>query len=74
MKIDSVPDLPPSDGYEKIVTAMVVFSSYLFAYLTSSHDAKMITKDIINTLIEQTYMLMTIISNKGSVFMSQVIK
>ena len=36
MQIDLVPDLPPSGGYENIVTAMDVFSRYLFAYRTSN--------------------------------------
>ena len=30
MQIDLVPELPPSGGYENIVTAMDVFSRYLF--------------------------------------------
>ena len=36
MQIDLVPGLPPSGGIENIVTAMDVFSRYLFAYPTSS--------------------------------------
>ena len=40
MQYDLVPDLRPSDGYENIVTAMNVFSRYLFAYPTSNKDAK----------------------------------
>ena len=36
MQIDLVPELPPSGGYENIVTAMDVFSRYLFAYPTSN--------------------------------------
>ena len=31
MEIDLVPGSPPSDGYENIVTAMDVFSRFLFA-------------------------------------------
>ena len=31
MQIDLVPGLPPSGGYENIVTAMYVFSRYLSA-------------------------------------------
>ena len=42
MQIDLVPELPPSDGYTNIVTAMYVFSRYLFAYPTSNQDAKII--------------------------------
>ena len=36
MQIDLVPELPPSGGYENIVTAMDVFSCCLFAYPTSN--------------------------------------
>ena len=36
MQIDLVPELPPSGGYENILTAMDVFSRYFFAYLTSN--------------------------------------
>ena len=42
MQIDLVADLPPSDGNEKIVTTMDVFSCNSFAYLTSNQDAKTI--------------------------------
>ena len=44
MQVDLVPELPPSGGYEKIVTAMDVFSRCLFAYPTSKQDAKTIAK------------------------------
>ena len=40
VQIDLVPELPQFGGCENIVTAMDVFSRYLFAYPTSSHDAK----------------------------------
>ena len=36
MQIDLVPELPPSGGYENIVTAKDVFSRHLFAYSTSN--------------------------------------
>ena len=36
MQLDLVPELPPSGGQKNIVTAMDVFSRYIFAYLTSS--------------------------------------
>ena len=44
MQIDLVPDLPPSGGYKNIVTAMDVFSGYLFAYPTLNQDAKTMAK------------------------------
>ena len=38
MQIDLVPELPPSGGCEDIVTAMDVFSRYLFTYLHTRHQ------------------------------------
>ena len=40
MQNDLVPEVPPSGGYERIVTAMDVFSRYLFVHPTSNQDAK----------------------------------
>ena len=74
MQIDLVPDLPPSSGYENIVTPIDVFSRYLFAYPTSNQDAKTIARVIINIMTEHVYLPTTIVSDKGSVFMSQVIE
>ena len=74
MQIDLVPKLPPSGGHENIVAAMDVFSRYLFTYPTSSQDAKTIAKVIINVTTKHAYLPTTIISSKGSAFMSQVIK
>ena len=36
IQIDLVPELPPSGGYENIVTAMDVFFHSFFAYPTSN--------------------------------------
>ena len=74
MQIDLVPELPPSGGFENIVTAMDVFSRYLFAYPTFSQDAKTIARVINNIMTKHAYLLTTVISDRGSVFMSQVIK
>ena len=64
MQIDLVPGLPPSGGYENIVTAMDVFSLYLFAYLTSNQDATTIAKVIINIMTKHAYLPTTLISDK----------
>ena len=74
MQIDLVPGLPPSGGYENIVTAMDVFSRYLFAYPTSYQDAKTTAKMIITILTKHAYLPTTLISDKGTAFMSHVIK
>ena len=74
MQIDLVPELSPAGGYENIVTAMDVFSRYLIAYPSSSRDAKTKARVIINIITKHAYLPTTIISDRGSVFMSQVIK
>ena len=74
MKIEFVPGLPPSGDYENIVTAMDVFSRYLFAYPTSNQDAKTSAKVIINIMTKLAYLPTTLISDKNTAFMSHVIK
>ena len=74
MQTDLVPGLPPSDGYENIVTAMDVFSRYLFAYPTSNQAATTIAKVIINIMTKNAYLPTTLISDKGTAFTSHVIK
>ena len=74
MQVDLVPGLPPSGGYENIVTAIDVFSRYLFAFPTSNQDAKTVTKVIINIMTKHAYLLTTLISDKGTAFTSHVIK
>ena len=74
IQIDLVPGLPPSGGYENIVTAIDVFSRYLFAYPTSNQDAKTAAKVIINIMTKHAYLPTTLISDKGRAFTSHVIK
>ena len=50
MQIDLVPELPTSGGSDNIVTAMDMYSRYLFAYPTHSQDAKTIAKVISNIM------------------------
>ena len=74
MQIDLVPELLPSGGYENIVRAVDVFSRYLFAYPTSNQDATTIAKVIINIMTKHAYLPTTLISDKGTAFISHVIK
>ena len=74
MRFDSVPEFPPSRGYENIVTAMNVFSRYLFGYSTPNQDAKIYTKYINNVMTKHAYLPTTLVSDKGFAFVSQVIK
>ena len=74
MQIDLVPGLPPSGGYENIVTAIDVFSRYLFAYPTSNQDAKTVAKVIINIMTKHAYLPTALISDKATAFISHVTK
>ena len=53
---------------------MDVFSRYFFAYPTSNQDTKTKTKFLINIMTNQAYLPTTLISDKGTAFMSHVIK
>ena len=74
MQIDLVPQLPPSGGYENIVTAMDVFSRFLFAYPTSNQDAKTIAKVLNDIMTKHAYLPTKHISDKGTAFKSHVIE
>ena len=71
---DLVTDLPPSGGYENIVTALDVFSRYLFAYPTSNQDGRRASKVSINIMTKHACFPTTLILDKGTVFIPHVIK
>ena len=74
MQIDLLSEQPPSGGCGNIMTAMDMLSRYLFAYPTSSQDAKTSAKNIITFTNKHAYQPATPNSDKGSAFVSQVIK
>ena len=74
MQIDLVPGLPPSGGYENNVTAVDVFSRVLLAYPTSNQDVETIAKVIINIMTKHANLPTTLISDKGTAFLSHVSK
>ena len=74
MLIDLVPGLPPNGGNEIIVTAMDVFSRYLFACPTFNQDAKTIAQYMYNIMTKQACLPATFISDKGTAFLSHVIE
>ena len=71
MQFDLVPELPPSVGYEDIVTAMDVFSRYLFAYPTSNQDDKTIAKVALNIMTMHAYLPTTLNTNNLSLCVSR---
>ena len=74
MQIDLVSELPPSSGYEHVVKAMYVFRRYLIAYSTSIQDATPVTRVILNIMKKHAYLPTAIISDKDSVFLTQMIE
>ena len=73
MQIDLLPNLPPSGGYENIITAMDVFSRYLFAYPVADASAANTAKVIIDIMTKHTYLPTTLITDKGSAFTSKLV-
>ena len=74
LQMDILPNLPPSGGYDKIITAMDVFSRYLFAYPVTRITAPAVAKVIMDILCKHTYLPTTIITDMGTQFNSQVTK
>ena len=73
MQIDLLPELPPSGGYENIITAIDVFSIYAFAYPVSNPTAVNTATVIIDIMMRYAYLPKLIITDKESVFVSQII-
>ena len=73
MQIDLLPNLPPSGEYENIITAMDVFSRYLFAYPVADASAANTAKVIIDIMTKHTYLPTTLITDKGSAFTSKLV-
>ena len=73
MRFDLLPELRPSGGYEKIITAIDVFSRYAFAYPIPNPTAVNTAKVIIDIMTRHAYLPTLIITDKRRVFMSRFI-
>ena len=56
LQIDLLPNLPPSGGYESIITALDVFSRYLFAYPVVDASASSTAKVLIDIMTRHAYL------------------
>ena len=74
LQIDLLPNLPQSGGYENIITALDVFSRYLFAYPVTDASAISTAKVLIDIMTRDTYLPTTLITDKGTAFTSRVVK
>ena len=72
LQMDILPALPPSAGFNHVVTAIDVFSRYLFAYPTVHASASAVAKILIDIMCKHCYLPTKIITDKGSAFTSQV--
>ena len=70
--MDILPNLPPSGGYDHIITAIDVFSRYLFAYPVTKINATAVSRVIMDILCKHTYLPTTIITDLGTHFNAQI--
>ena len=73
LQIDILPNLPPSGGYENVITALDVFSRYLFAYPVTDASAVNTAKVIIDIMTKHSYLPTTLITDKGTAFTSKLL-
>ena len=72
MQIDLLPNLLASGGYQTVMTAIDVFSRYLFAYPLIEATATNVAKVIIDIMTKHSYLPATVITDKRSAFTSQL--
>ena len=73
MQIDLLPNFPPRGGYENVLTAIDVFSRYLFAYPLTDASAINVAKALIDIMTKHAYLPTTLITDKGTAFTSTII-
>ena len=73
MQIDLLPNLPTSGRYQTVMTAIDVFSRYLFAYPLIEATAANVAKVIIDKMTKHSYLPTTLITDKGSAFTSTIL-
>ena len=74
MQIDLLPNLPTSGGYQTVMTAIDVFSRYLFAYPLIEATAANVAKMIIDIKTKHSYFPTTLITDKGSALTSKILE
>ena len=74
LKMDIVPFDDPSGGYNAVITAMDVFSRYLYAYSVTRIDTRTVTRVLTDIITRQCYLPTTIITDKGSQFISEAMQ
>ena len=73
MQVDLLPNLLPNGGYENVLTAIDVFSRYLFAYPLTDASAINVAKVLIDMITKHAYLPTTLITDKRTAFTSTII-
>ena len=73
MQIDFQPNLTTSGGYQTVMTAIDVYSSYLFAYPLVEATASNTAKVLIDIMTKHTYLPTTLITDKSTAFTSKIL-
>ena len=71
LQMDIVPFDDPSGGYNAVITAMDIFSRYLFAYSVTRIDTRTVTRVLIDIITRHSYLPTTIITDKRSQFVAE---
>ena len=74
LQIILLPNIPPSGGYENIITALDILSRYQFAYPVVDASASSTAKVLIDIMTRHTYLPTTPITDKGSAFTSRLVE
>ena len=74
LQMDIVPFDDASGGYNAVITAMDVFSRYLFAYSVARIDTKTVTRVLIDIITRHCYLPTTIMTAKGSQLISEAMQ
>ena len=72
LQMDIVPFDEPSGGCNAKITAMDVFSRYLFTYNVVKTEAPTVARVLIDIMTPHAYLPTTVITDKGTQFMSEV--
>ena len=72
LQMDILPNLPASEGFDNIITAIDVFSRYLFAYPTTRITAPTVARVIMDISCKHRHLPTTIITDMGTQFNSQI--
>ena len=72
LEIDIVGPLPASNGFTHILTAIDVFSRYMFAVPLRKPDTKSVINALLSVFAKHAYVPTHIITDKGSVFTAEL--